>query len=282
MTHASAQTHPVRPTTLVKIGGSIQDNPAQMRAIAADIAELVRRGNPVVVVHGGGKAISAAMNAAGLQARFVLGQRYTDGQTLAIVERVLCGDVNAQLVRDIQAGGAAATPMTTLGSPVLYGVRAGATDKEGVEHDLGMVGRVTRVDTAALASAVKQGVVPVIAPVALDESTPAPHGRLNVNADLAAGKVAQWDGIGAFILVSDTPGVRVDTSAFVKTLTAAACNDLKSRGVVDGGMIPKIDACLMALEKDPSRRVCITDGRVEHGLLQAFSGDEFPGTRITG
>jgi acetylglutamate kinase len=267
-------------TILVKVGGSIQDNPAQMKAIAADVAELVKRGSSIVVVHGGGKAISAAMTAAGLQARFVLGQRYTDQKTLDIVERVLCGDVNAQLVRDIASGGACAMPMTTYNSPVLFARRAGATDKEGVEHDLGLVGRVTRVDTSVLADTLKGGVVPVIAPVALDDSTPPPHERLNVNADLAAGQVAQWEGVGTFVLVSDTAGVRVDGTSYAKTLTVAQCNDLKARGVVDGGMIPKIDACLMALAKDPQRRVCITDGRAEHGLLKAVVGDDFPGTRI--
>jgi acetylglutamate kinase len=267
-------------TTLIKVGGSIQDNPAQMRAIAADIAELARRGHHPVVVHGGGKAISAAMTAAGLQARFVLGQRYTDEQTLTIVERVLCGDVNTQLVNDINNAGAKAVSMTTLGRPILYGRRAGATDKEGVEHDLGQVGCVTRVDTAALADAVATGSVPVIAPVALEDTTAHPYAKLNVNADLAAGQVAQWQSVTSFILVSDTPGVRIDGAAYAPTLTVAQCNDLKARGVIDGGMIPKIDACLMALAGHPSRRVVITDGRVEHGLLWAATSDEFQGTRI--
>lgn len=267
-------------TTLIKVGGSIQDNPAQMRAIAADVAALAERGHRPVVVHGGGKAISAAMNTAGLQARFVLGQRYTDEQTLAIVERVLCGEVNSQLVSDINSAGAEAVSMTTLDRPVLYGRRAGATDKEGMEHDLGQVGRVTRVDTAALADAVATGNVPVIAPVALDHSTARPHAKLNVNADLAAGQVARWEAVTSFILVSDTPGVRVDAAAYAKTLTVAQCNDLKARGVIDGGMIPKIDACLMALAGRPNRRVAITDGRVEHGLLLAATSDEFQGTRV--
>jgi acetylglutamate kinase len=266
-------------TILVKVGGSIQDNPAQMKAIGADVAELSRRGAAVVVVHGGGKAISAAMNAAGLQARFVLGQRYTDEATMGIVERVLCGEVNGQLVRDIAEAGVAAMPMTTLNAPVLYARRAGATDKEGVEHDLGLVGRVTRVDFGVLAAAVDGGVVPVIAPVAVDVGR-SPAGRLNVNADLAAGQVAQWEKVDTFILVSDTAGVRVDGTNFAKTLTVTECNGLKASGVVDGGMIPKIDACLMALAKGGGRRVCITDGRAAHGLLSAVVGDDFPGTRI--
>lgn len=278
-TNPSASASLTGRTILVKVGGSIQDNPDQMKAIAADIAELARRGAAVVAVHGGGKAISAAMNAAGLQARFVLGQRYTDAATMAIVERVLCGDVNAQLVRDIAAAEVSAVPMTTLNQPVLYARRAGATDKEGVEHDLGLVGRVVRVDTAALASTVKGGVVPVIAPVAIDDAN-APAGRLNVNADLAAGQVAQWEKVDTFILVSDTAGVRVDGTNFAKTLTVAECNGLKASGVIDGGMIPKIDACLMALAKNAERRVCITDGRAAHGLLSAVVGDDFPGTRI--
>lgn len=267
-------------TIVVKVGGSIQDDPAQMRAIAADVAELARRGHRPVVVHGGGKAISAAMNAAGLRARFVLGQRYTDGRTLEIVERVLCGEVNGQLVRDIGESGARAVAMTTLTSPVLYGVRSGTTDTEGVEHDLGQVGRVTRVDTAALRDAVGAGTVPVIAPVALDESTPPPHAKLNVNADLAAGQVARWDAVESFILVSDTPGVRVDPTNYAATLTVGQCGDLKARGVVDGGMIPKIDACLMALEGRPDRRVAITDGRQPGALLAAATGDAFRGTRV--
>lgn len=268
-----------RGTLLVKVGGSIQDNPDRMRAIAGEIADLCRRGYAVAVVHGGGKAISAAMNQAGLEARFVLGQRYTDLETLAIAERVLGGEVNTQLVRDIAQQGPFAMPVSTLTRCVLYARRSGAADSEGTEHDLGFVGRVIEVDAAALQTVVNAGIVPVIAPVALDLDKPGQ--RLNVNADLAAGEIARrWGAVSTFVLVSDTAGVRTDSKTYARSLTGAQCAHLRVSGVIDGGMIPKIDACLMALSTRADRRVRITDGRQQGGLLAAVVSDEFPGTAI--
>ena len=264
----------------MKVGGSVLDDRARMRGICGEIAAAARGGNRVIVVHGGGKAITAAMNAAGLAARFVMGQRYTDNGTLEIVERVLCGPggVNAQICEDIETGGARAKALTSLGTCVLRAQRSGAIGKDGQEVDLGRVGRVVSVDAPTLAT-VPARVVPVIAPVALDATRP--EGKLNVNADLAAGMVAKAVAADVFVLVSDTPGIRVDEKNFAKTLSVKQIDELKSRGVIDGGMLPKVEACVMALEGKPGCRVGIVDGRVEGAAAAAIAGDQSAGTWIT-
>ncbi|MBL8990352.1 MAG: acetylglutamate kinase [Phycisphaerae bacterium] len=276
-------SHPAHPppAVLIKVGGSIQDDPAQITAVMRDAAAAARAGRPCVVVHGGGKAISAAMNAAGLTPRFVAGQRYTDGPTLEIAERVLAETVNRELCAALAGAGARPYPLHSLGTCVLMASRSGETGKPGQPPaDLGLVGRVHTVAAEVLAGLCLQGFVPVIAPVAVESPrTAGSPGKLNVNADLAAGTVARALRPGAFVLVSDTPGVRTDATRYAPELDRAAVAGLIASGVIDGGMLPKIQACLEAIDAGVPD-VSIIDGRVPGALARALAGGPIEGTRL--
>ncbi|MGH7132084.1 MAG: acetylglutamate kinase [Phycisphaerales bacterium] len=268
---------------LVKVGGSIQDDPVQMRTVMRDVSAIAAAGAKPIVVHGGGKAITAALKDAGIASRFVAGQRYTDEATLKIAERVLNLTVNAELCAMLAEAGARAAPLHSLGSCVLKARRTTETGKpEFPQTDLGLVGRVSKVDAGTILGIAGDGLIPVIAPVALDEEHP-PTGRLNVNADLAAGAVAAAVKPGRFILVSDTPGIRTrpdDPSSFAPTLSRAELGALIASGVIDGGMLPKVQACFAALDAGVGH-VCIVDGRVGGVLALAAGSGKLVGTRIT-
>lgn len=280
-----------RSIVVVKVGGSIQDDPAQLRLVAADAAALARDGVRPVLVHGGGKAISAAMKAAGLSPRFVHGQRYTDQATLEIVERCLCGpgSVNEELVSMIEQAGTPATGLHSLGACVLHARRS---TPAGSPDDLGLVGEVSRVSAPVIAGLCALGIIPVIAPVALadlgaahagtDRAFALPLGaRLNVNADLAAGAVAAALRPTAFILVSDTPGIRTGTGDYAPALTRADVERLRASGVIDGGMLPKVLGCAMALDAGVPN-VLIVDGRSPGALRRAVLHPlDAGGTRLT-
>ncbi|MGD9688577.1 MAG: acetylglutamate kinase [Phycisphaerales bacterium] len=258
---------------VVKVGGSIQDDPGQMRAVMRDVAALASLGSKPVVIHGGGKAITAAMNAAGLVARFVDGQRYTDDATLRIVERVLVEEVNRELVEHLREEGCAARGLHPASNCVVEAERIGAGGAPGQGADLGLVGRVTRVNVPVILGVCEAGEVPVIAPVAF-EASHAPHAgreprpRLNVNADVAAGTIAAALHPSMFVLVSDTPGVRATGDTYPQRLTRADAHDLITRGVIAGGMLPKIRSCFEALDAGV-RHVAILDGRASGALLGA-------------
>ncbi len=276
---------------VVKVGGSIQDDVAQLALVTNDIAVMRSVGAAVVVVHGGGKAISAAMKEAGLQPRFVQGQRFTDEATLKIAERVLARVVNAELVGLIARSGVGegcVMGLHSLGTCVLGAVRA---SKAGSADDLGHVGVVPRggVNVGVIRGLTMQGIVPVIAPVAFDMEGMGDGlggvGRLNVNADLAGGRVAAELRAAKFVMVSDTHGVRTDpkdASSYVKTLSRGEVERLKGLGVIDGGMLPKVEGCAMALEAGATEGVWIVDGRVAGAaLMAAVDHPEAPGTRMT-
>lgn len=273
------------PLVVVKVGGSIQDDPAQLSAVMADVAAAAATGRwSPIVVHGGGKAISAAMKAAGLVPRFVQGQRFTDEPTLAIAEWCLAGpgSVNEQLLDMLASHGARAAGLTSLSA---CPIRARRLTPHGSEHDLGLVGQVTTVESAVLLGLAATGVVPVVAPVALaDRGTLAAVGeaswepsrlaatprRFNVNADLAAGAIAAALRPAAFILVSDTPGIRDDSGSFLPSITRATIARLEANGTIDGGMKPKVHACLAALDAGVPI-AAIIDGRRAGSLAAALA-----------
>lgn len=301
-THHQRLAHLREHGLVVKIGGSIQDDPAQLRGVCADVSALASLGFRPVLVHGGGKAITAAMAKAGLQARFVQGQRYTDAQTLAIAERVLVETVNRELLGYLADEGVRAEGLHSLGSAgqcVLHAQRTGTdATPDKPSEDLGLVGRVTRVNTSVILGLTSGGVVPVIAPVALDLDAPAAPGagpgKLNVNADLAGGTVAAQLPAGCFILVSDTPGVRTDPAradSYARRLSREDVRRLTAEGVIAGGMLPKLTACFEALAGSrgvggagkTAARVAIVDGRVPRALLAAVlaaPGEPILGTEI--
>jgi acetylglutamate kinase len=272
-------------TLVIKVGGSIQDDAQQMSAVMRDVAGAQARS---IVVHGGGKAINAALAAAGVASRFVAGQRYTDEATLRIADRVLAIDVNAQLCTMLSSHGGRAIGLHALGTCVLTAKRTRETGKpEMPEADLGLVGRVSQVAGEVLTSLCAASFTPVVAPVALDADAAAPGytglGKLNVNADLAGGAVAACIKPDRFVLISDTLGIRTDpkdASTIATTLSRAQLHELIARGAIDGGMLPKVQACFMALDAGV-REIAIIDGRVPGALAVLLSGERVLGTRIT-
>lgn len=264
---------------VIKVGGSIQDDPAAMRSLMHQVALLSELGVTPAVIHGGGKAISAAMKAAGLTPRFVQGQRYTDEETLHIAERVLVNEVNRELVQAVQERGAQARGLHSLGLCVLRARRV-------IEPDLGLVGRVGEVDAPVVAALCAAGIVPIIGPVAIDAARDG--GKLNVNADLAAGEVAFALGAGTLLMVSDTPGIRTSAApeVWAQRLSRDDLSRLRATGIIDGGMLPKVEACLRALDAG-ARRVLIIDGRPPDAIVRTLLLEEpgalapaSPGTRI--
>lgn len=264
---------------VIKVGGSIQDDPAAMRSLMHQVALLSELGVTPAVIHGGGKAISAAMKTAGLTPRFVQGQRYTDEETLHIAERVLVHEVNRELVQAVQERGAQARGLHSLGLCVLRARRV-------IEPDLGLVGRVGEVDAPVVAALCAAGIVPIIGPVAIDAASDG--GKLNVNADLAAGEVAFALGAGTLLMVSDTPGIRTSAApeVWAQRLSRDDLSRLRATGIIDGGMLPKVEACLRALDAG-ARRVLIIDGRAPDAIVRTLLLEEpgalapaSPGTRI--
>src|SRR5262245_28037120 len=264
--------------TVIKLGGSAMEDPEAMRATLQDVVFMETVGMRPILVHGGGKAIDRAMADAGLRPRKVQGRRYTDDETLDIVVRVLLREINADIETQIrQLGGRAVGPH--LGSfQYLFGERLQLPGGDGRPLDLGRVGRVTRVGRALVEDFCAAGVVPVIASLARD----AEGGWLNVNADTAAAAVASQLQAEKLVLLTDTPGIlrdRTDEQSLVRSLDAAGCRDLITRGVIDEGMIPKVEACLDSLHAGV-RKTHIIDGRLRHSLLLEIYTDKGVGTEI--
>ncbi len=266
---------------VVKLGGSAMEDPAATDACLRSVATLHLLGAPVVLVHGGGKPIDRAMADAGLTPRKVAGRRYTDEATLAIVNRVL-GDINRDLVRRLEALGVDATAQIDADYFPLHGERLTLPNPGGEPIDLGWVGSVTAVDVAPLTvQLVESGEVPVIPSLA--ECSRCPAGRLNVNADTAASAVAGALQAEKAIFLTDTPGVlrdRHEPASLIPRLTETECRSLIASGVIDGGMVPKVEACFEALAAG-AQAALILDGRVPYSLLDVFLHDRFTGTEIT-
>jgi acetylglutamate kinase len=263
--------------TVIKLGGSAMEDEAALQATLQDVIFMETAGMRPVLVHGGGKPIDRAMAAAGLVPRKVLGRRYTDRATLDIVVRVLREEINPGLVAQIQALGGRAVGLHSGTLQALFGERL-TLPGEGGPVDLGHVGRVTRVDTELIQSFCAGRVVPVLPSLALDDA----GGWLNVNADTAAAAIAAQLRAEKLVFLSDTPGVLADRRAPGSLLThldAARCRDLIARGVIDAGMIPKVEACMDSLRAGV-RKTHMIDGRLRHSLLLEIYTDRGVGTEI--
>jgi acetylglutamate kinase len=231
-----------------------------------------------ILVHGGGKDIDRAMTASGLRPRKIQGRRYTDDQTLDIVVRVLLREVNARIEGQIRQLGGRAVGLHSGSLQCLFGERLLLKGADGRSVDLGRVGKVTRVDGGLIGDFCAAGVVPVIPSVAVDED----GGWLNVNADTAAAAVAANLEAEKLVFLTDTPGIlrdRADPGSLVPSLNAAGCRDLIARGIIDEGMIPKVEACLDSLRAGV-RKTHMIDGRVRHSLLLEIYTDRGVGTEI--
>lgn len=250
-------------TIVVKVGGSVGDE----GTLLDDLVLVKRLGINPVVVHGGGPQISERLLRLGVETRFVEGRRYTDEQTLEVVHEVLMR-INGQFVAYLDAHGISAFGCNGLDGRML---RARLRDER-----LGLVGEVEAVDLRPIVSLVQQGYVVVIAPLAAGpESQP-----LNVNADTVAGEVARAIGAEKLVLFTDVPGVRDRDGQVIPELERAQVEHMLQDGTISGGMIPKIQACLRALETVP--RVHVLDGRVPHALIRELFTREGVGTMLTG
>jgi acetylglutamate kinase len=254
--------------TVIKLGGSVMEDPDTLRALLVDVVFMQTVGMRPVIVHGGGKAITVAMEKAGLAARFVQGRRYTDPATLEIVARVLAEEINADIVRHINKFGGRASGLHHKASlQCLYGRKLALADGNGASVDLGLVGEVTEVDTLPIENHCLAGVVPVLPSLAEDEEN---EGQLlNVNAVTAAAAVAQALKAEKLVFLTDTAGIlreKDDPGTLVPGLCPDECRDLIARGVIDRGMIPKVEACLSSLDAGVLK-THIIDGRLPHALL---------------
>jgi acetylglutamate kinase len=267
-------------TFVVKYGGSFMDSPdpAVRNGVARDVVFLEAVEINPVVVHGGGKAITRAMEQAGLKANFIQGQRVTDDATVEVVERVLSREINPEVVAAINALGGVAQGFA--GSDIFTCRKLWLDDKEnpGQKLDIGFVGEVTGVNTAPLLACIARGITPVISPTARGED-----GKIyNCNADVAAAQAAIALKARRLVFMSDVPGLMrdpKDPATLITHLQTSEVADLKRAGVVDKGMIPKVDSAVAAI-KTGVEKVQFVDGRVPHSMLLEIFTDAGVGTEV--
>ena len=257
---------------VVKYGGNAMLNEELKQAVMEDIVLLNTIGVKVVLVHGGGPEINNMLERVGKESKFVDGLRYTDEETMEIVQMVLTGKLNKDIVGILlQKGGKAVG---------LSGVDSGLLRAKKTEKDLGYVGEVTEVNPEIVSSLLDKGFIPVISTVALGED--GDDSRYNINADTAAAKIAVALKAEKFVQLTNVPGVLRnidDPSTLIKRIEKTALGSLKATGIIAGGMIPKIDCCLTALEGGVPR-THIIDGRVPHSLLIEMFSDRGIGTML--
>lgn len=260
-------------TFVVKYGGSFMDSPDPnvRNGVAADVVFLEAVGINPVVVHGGGKAITRAMDAAGIKAQFIQGMRVTDEASVEIVDRVLSREINPEIVKTIESLGGEARGFS---GAEIFKCRKLITD--GIDY--GYVGEVIEVNTDPLRQCIHRSITPVISPIALGED-----GHIyNCNADVAAAKAAIALKARRLVFMSDVPGLMrnpKDPATLISSLRVAEVPALKAAGIVDKGMIPKVDSAVEAV-KSGVHRVHFVDGRVPHSLLLEIFTDKGVGTEI--
>jgi len=262
---------------LVKVGGSVMEIPENLESLLTDIAFMSTVGIKTVLVHGGGKAISRGMEVAGIVPRFVMGLRVTTDDAIRVVERVIKNEVNANVVRLLQKHSANARP---LHGDWIFGVekKTGRNQDTGEVLDWGYVGDPVAVDTRAVVEMLDAGIVPVVTPLGTG-----PDGKLyNVNADTAAAALAKAMKVRKLAFVSDVPGLLMDVNdpaSLLATLRVGSVRKLKETGVVGGGMLPKLDSCVDAIQAGVGK-VHLVDGRMPHSLLLEIFTKKGVGTEI--
>ena len=262
---------------LVKVGGSVMEVPDNLESLLTDIAFMNAVGIKTVLVHGGGKAISRGMETAGIAPLFVQGLRVTTEDAIRVVEQVIKNEVNANVVRLLQKHFANARP---LHGDWIFGVRkkTGRDLATGEELDWGFVGEPVTVDARPVAEMLDAGIVPVVTPLGTGSD-----GRLyNVNADTAAAALAKAMRVRKLAFISDVPGLLMDVNdpaSLLATLRIGSVAKLKDTGVVGGGMLPKLDSCVEAIEAGVGK-VHLVDGRMPHSLLLEIFTRKGVGTEI--
>ncbi|MFT4637242.1 MAG: acetylglutamate kinase [Verrucomicrobiales bacterium] len=265
-------------TFLIKLGGSAMDDPQLVDQLLRDVVFLEVVGINPVLVHGGGKAISAAMAKSGLQAKFIGGLRVTNAESIAIVEQTLSNEINPRLVEGLVSSGGKAIGIP--GNKVFIGERILGHDPETNQPaDLGFVGKVTEFDSQPIEEALYYEKVPVISPIALEKGT---GQTLNVNADLAASALGAHLKASKVVYLSDVRGVMedpADPNTLIPSLNHASVESLIANGTISGGMIPKVRSALDALDAGVGK-VHLVDGRIPHSLLLEIFTKSGVGTEI--
>jgi acetylglutamate kinase len=267
-------------TIVIKYGGSAMEEEGLKRSFAADIVLLKFIGLNPVVVHGGGPQIGEMLTRLGKKSQFIEGMRVTDGETMDVVEMVLVGKVNKEIVAMINQQGGKAVGLSGKDGKLILARKLKLTKSAGQNQvpeiiDIGMVGEVTAIRPEVIESLEKENFIPVIAPVGAGEGGE----TYNINADLVAGKIASALKAEKLILLTDVEGVMDEKKRLIPTLDLKQAGDLISRKVISSGMIPKVNCCLEALEQGV-QKAHIIDGTVEHAVLLEIFTDVGVGTQI--
>ena len=264
---------------IIKLAGSALENPAAVKSFLTDVIFLETVGMRPVVIHGGGKEISQAMEDAGIEPRWVQGRRYTDPKTLEIAANILARDICTRLIAEVEHQGGKAVGLSfATGKNVLIGERLALTSDSGEEIDLGLVGHVTDINREFLDAITGAGKIPIIPCIAVDRNGQ----MLNVNGDTAAAAVARLLKAEKLVFVSDVPGLlrdKNDPESLISHINVAEARSLIADGTISAGMIPKIEAALEALEAGVGK-LHIVDGRRQHSLLLEIYSNIGVGTEI--
>jgi acetylglutamate kinase len=264
-------------TFVIKYGGAAQVQDELKKSFAEDVVLLSYIGIRTVIVHGGGPRISEMMKRLGKEPTFVQGQRVTDKDTMDIVEMVLGGLINKEIVSLINSTGGKAVGLTGKDGGLIKAkkkvIRTSA--REGDVIDIGLVGEVREIDPAILTALERDGFIPVISPIGVRSTGEA----LNINADYAASALAVALKAEKLILLTDVPGIKDGSGEVLSTLNRLEIMELINEGIITGGMLPKVQACMRALDGDVGK-THIIDGRVAHSLLLEIFTKEGIGTEI--
>lgn len=257
---------------VVKYGGNAMTNEELKDCVMSDIVLLNAVGIKVVLVHGGGPEINAMLNRVGIESKFIGGLRYTDAETIEIVKMVLAGKVNKELVAHLQMHGGKALGLCGTDGEMIV-----AEKKQG-EIDLGFVGDIKHITTKPILDALNNGYVPIIATVGMGED----GNTYNINADTAAAAIATSLRAENLVLMTDIVGLledKDDDSTLIPEVNVSEVPYLKNKGIISGGMIPKIDCCVEAVRRGV-KKTCIIDGRVPHSILIELFSNEGIGTQF--
>ncbi|OAT80311.1 acetylglutamate kinase [Desulfotomaculum copahuensis] len=271
-------------TVVIKYGGHAMVDCALKKAVLTDVVLMKYVGMRPVIVHGGGPEITAMLKKLGIESRFIGGLRVTDDETMEIVEMVLVGKINKEIVSMLNAFGGRAVGLSGKDAGLLQAARklGRARRPDGTVEmvDIGHVGEITRVDPDIASTLIDQGYIPVISPVAVG----ADGESYNINADYVAGELAVALGAEKLVILTDVEGIladRRDRDSLISVIHAPEIPDLVARGVIEGGMIPKVECCTRALSGGVGT-THILDGRVAHSILLEVFTDKGIGTMVVG